>query len=166
MASDKDRKSGAANALNKFLEKDWREQQKLSGTLPKRKHKKPEKEVEKACVDWMRKQGWVVEIYESKATLSNGVWRQQSMKAGTADCMGVMPDGTAVIVEFKAPGKLKTFWAERNQRQQEFLIERINLFAFACVTDSVKRLIDIYDCWRKLNDTQGRNYLMEKLEKV
>lgn len=166
MASNNDRKSGAAKALEKYLEKDWIEQQKLSGTIEKRKHGKPEKEVEKQCLEWMRAQNWEVEIYESKATQVNGVWRQQSMKAGHADCAGIMPDGTSVAVEFKAPGKLTTFNRGGNERQKDFIIKRIHMNGFSCVVDSVERLKDIYERWEKIrevNPTAAQQYLLSML---
>lgn len=166
MANEKDRKSGAANALNKFLEKDWREQQKMNGLIKKRTHGKPEKDVEKECVTWMRAQGWAIEIYESKATQVNGVWRQQSMKAGHPDSAGTMRDGTAVYVEFKAPGKLSTFKKLGNERQVAFIKERIEMNCFACVVDSVDLLKHIYDRWsalRSLGPLEAKRFLEEVL---
>jgi len=156
-----DYKKRVEEAMLKFHKKDLKEIEKLSGK--KKRNKKPEKEVESSCLEWMRAQGWVVQVIESKATLSNGVWRNQAVKAGNADCQGVMPDGVAIYVEFKAPGKLKTFWNERNQRQQDFITERINMFAFSCVVDSVELLSDIYRAWKALPQEKKRAYLLSRL---
>lgn len=153
-------------ALHKYLERDIKELNKLNGITQKRKHGKPEKEVEEACLIYMRSLGWEVQIIESKATQVNGVWRQQSVKAGNADCEGVMPDGNSVSVEFKAPGKLATFNQERNYRQKEFILRRINMNSFACVVDSADRLKEIYERWAKIkeiNPAEAKHYLLSML---
>lgn len=153
-------------ALNKFAERDNKEIQKLNGTIKKRKNQKPEKDVEKECLTWMRGMGWNVQIYESKATLSNGVWRNQAMAAGNADCQGVMPGGISVAVEFKAPGKLSTFRKEKNQRQIDFIEDRISMGGFACVVDSVSMLKTIYNNWldkKLLGDEDAIEYLFDAL---
>ena len=132
---------------------------------------KPEKEVEKACLKWMREQGWTVAIYESKSTYdpNRGRYISQSMKAGNADCMGHLPGGIGVIVEFKAPTKLSTFAAEKNHRQQEFVKQKIDAGCFACVTDSVERLRDIFALWSYKRSQRGiedsQRYLHEMLPK-
>jgi hypothetical protein len=134
-------------------------------------NKKPEKEVEKACLAWMREKGWTVAIYESKATYSEAAGRyvSQSMKAGNADCMGHLPGGIGVVVEFKAPAKLSTFAAEKNYRQQEFIKAKIDAGCFACVTDSVERLAEIFAVWSQKRSSHGideaARYLHEQLPK-
>lgn len=153
-------------ALNKFAERDNRELQKLNGTIKKRKNSKPEKDVEKECLTWMRSQGWKVQIYESKATQVGGVWRQQAMQAGNADCQGVMPGGISVAVEFKSRGKLSTFRKEKNQRQIDFIEDRISMGGFACVVDSVLMLQTIYNNWldkKLLGDEDAIQYLFDAL---
>lgn len=168
-----DRKKRVTDALNRYYEKQDREIRKLNGlSEPRRKNEKPEKEVEKACLEWMRsdKQNWSVEIYEAKATYdpSKGIYRQQSMKAGVCDCMGTLPDGISVAIEFKAPGRLSTFNSERRFKQRKFIVDKINSNAFACVVDSVDRLVTIYERWRELRAANvdfgvARNYLLSML---
>ncbi|MFN9972690.1 MAG: hypothetical protein ACK58T_22650 [Phycisphaerae bacterium] len=161
-----DYKKRIEKALNKFAERDNRELQKLNGTIKKRKNAKPEKDVEKECLTWMRGRGWNVQIYESKATQVNGVWRQQAMQAGNADCQGIMPGGVSVAVEFKAPGKLATFNRPQNQRQIDFIEDRITMGGFACVVDSVSLLQHIYETWldkKLISDEEAISYLLEVL---
>lgn len=133
--------NGARKALDNFYAKTAK---KLRGKT--RKNASPEKEVEKECVHWMRVQGWSVEIYSAKATYDprRGVWRNQSMKAGTCDCQGVAPGGIFAAIEFKSPGRLSTFNQPKNYRQKEYILNKINVGAFACVVDSVNRLREIY----------------------
>jgi len=152
--------------LDRLAEKELKTIAKLNGTAKKRKNEKPEKLVEKACVDWMRNQGWKVEIYESKATQVNGIWRNQAIKAGTPDCQGVTPDGLAIAVEFKAKGKLKTFTNPKNYRQQEFIKSRINMGAFAAVVDDVETLKKIYEEWeikRRIEPQLAKLFLLKCL---
>ena len=120
---------------------------------PKRRNKSPEKdEVQKPCMSWMRASGWDVEVYEAKATFDprRGVWRNQAMRAGVCDCQGITPKGEPVYIEFKARGRLKTFWLLKNFNQQEFLISKINFGAFGVVVDSSDLLQRLYTKWSEL----------------
>lgn len=134
---------------------------------PQRKNQSPEKDlVATPCLQWMRAQGWQVEVYESKATYNpfQKRWRSSSAKPGTPDCMGIMPDGTAIATEFKAPRKLYTL----SEEQRVFLTERIKMNAFACVTDSVDRLKELFKKWNDLRyctPLKAQEYLLDALPK-
>lgn len=152
------------NAIHNFTK---REERKSSG--PSRKNQKPEKEVEKLCLEYMRALKWDVNIFEAKATFDpkRGVYRQQSMKSGIADCMGSLPDGIECAIEFKAPGKLYTFAYPRNEKQQIFIQRKIMSNCFAVVVDSVERLDTIYKRWREHRDANdldfARMYLLSMI---
>lgn len=118
----------------------------------------------------MRARGWVVSIYEAKATYDprRGTYRQQAMKAGNADCMGVMPGGIGVAIEFKAPGKLSTFCRRGNEAQVDFIRERIQMGSFACVVDSASLLAEYVERWLellKVSTYEAQNYLFSALPK-
>lgn len=149
---EQERKARGRAAVERYLQK---QEPKAAG--PSRHYEKPEKEVEKACLKWMRERGWNVAIYESKATFNEKAGRfiSQNMKAGTADCMGHLPDGIGVVVEFKAPKRLSSYAAEKNHRQQEFVKQKIDAGCFACVTDSVERLADIFAMWQYKRSERG-----------
>lgn len=137
-------------------------------TRIKRKNSKPEKLVEAECLVWMRAQGWDVAIYESKATWNKSAQRytNTALKAGTSDCMGTTNEGLAVYIEFKAKGRLSTFANEKNFRQQDFLISKINHGAFACVVDSVHLLSAYYIQWtqrRSVDVATAKIFLVEQL---
>lgn len=157
-------KKGAKNAVEKYL---LRQEKEAAG--PTRRNQKPEKEVEKACLEWMRARGWVVAIYESKSKFdpSRGRYISQTMKAGTADCMGNLPDGIECIVEFKAPGRLSSFASEKNMKQQLFLQRKIQTNCFAAVVDSVARLELIFKSWQQKRSAgdlyEARMYLLSML---
>lgn len=136
---------------------------------PTRRNLKPEKGVETECLLWLRLHGFDMQVYEAKATYDprSGHYRQQSMKAGTVDCQGIDSEAHACFIEFKAPGKLSTFWLDRNYRQQEYLISKIERGAFGCVVDGVSLLRDIYMNWRNIKKANGLlpavNYLKSRL---
>lgn len=152
------------DAINKFS------QTQLDKNKPKESrahYEKPEKEVEKSCLEWMRSGGWSVQIFEAKATFDpkRGVWRQQAMRAGVCDCMGNDKDGQSVVIEFKAKGKLSSFNRPGNYKQRQFITDKINTNSFACVVDSKERLEQIYTKWRELR-AQGldaKAYLISML---
>jgi len=157
----KQNRQSTLDALNKFSEKAARELAPKKKRMP---YAKPEKEVEKACLKWMRDRGFSVDVFEAKATYNPraGAWLQQSMKAGVVDIMGSTNLGIMLAVELKAPAKLKTL----RENQRLFLIEKIAANAFACVTDSVARLADIYNTWlgyRYVDQEKARAYLMSML---
>lgn len=164
-----DHKRRVQAALEKFAAKDLKEIDKIQGKG--RKNASPEKDlVATPCMAWMRQQGWSVDIFESKSTYDprRGVYRQQSMKAGISDCLGTLPDGIQIIIEFKAPGRLSTFNKDGNHRQREFVIEKIRLNAFACVVDSLEMLQKIYFNWEAIryqDKAKARAYLTESLPK-
>lgn len=140
-----ERRKSTETAFGKFYEN---QNKKSKG--PQRKNTKPEKEVEKACLEWMRKAGWQVEIFEAKATYNPhaGIWMQQGMKDGTADCLGSNEQGIAVAVEFKAPGCRVA--SRLRDKQREFLVKKINGNNFAVVTDSVAYLEKTYNRWLEI----------------
>lgn len=170
---ESDHKKRVADALHRYFEKEDRKYGGTPASKPRQKrNEKPEKLVEKACLDWMRKQNWLVEIYEAKSTFSESRqrWVGASMKAGTSDCMGSLPNGIGVAIEFKAPGKLSTFNSEKRTLQRNFIVNRINSNNFACVVDSVDRLQLIYQTWRDLRESNSdlnasREYLISMLPK-
>lgn len=162
------KKDTTRRAVERYLERQLkRESNELK---PPRKNQKPEKLVEKACLDLMRGWGWKVRIYESKATWDPRArcYRQQSMSAGNADCMGNMADGRSVAIEFKAKGKLTSYNRDSNYRQREFIHEKIKSNVFACVVDSAEMLTEIYQHWQTRligGEQSAQNYLFDMLPK-
>lgn len=162
-----DKKDGVRRALEKYSQNEIKKYAPKKPRLKRNKH--PERDlVQKPCVEWMRMQGWIVKIYESKATWNPNQQRymQQAMAAGHADCMGNTLEGLMLAIEFKAPGKLKTFTKDGNQRQIEFIIEKIESNCFACVVDSLERLQHIWKNYCEVK-TKGldvaRAYLLAEL---
>lgn len=166
IAMKKNTRQSTVDALNKYYSRLAKEQMPKE---PRAANEKPEKEVEKECTEWMRERGWSVQIFEAKATFDpkRGVWRNQSMKAGTCDCLGNTAQGESVAIEFKAKGRLSSFNRPDNHKQREFITDKINTNAFACVVDSKDRLEAIYIRWAELKAgghiEEARKYLILKL---
>jgi len=159
MSDEPDYKERVRKAIFEYTEKIKKKQKG-----PTRRNAHPEKDVERACLALMRSWGWSVEIYEAKATFDprRGVWRQQAMKSGTVDCMGVTQSGIAVAVEFKAPGRLSTL----RDNQRDFLIKRINQYAFAAVVCGPEILTEYRKGWELLRSAsldESRDYLLSVL---
>lgn len=163
----KEYRKSTLDAINNYIDRVSKSQVSRDRKMH---YGKPEKEVEKACTAWMRARGWKVDIFEAKATWNQQAdrWTQQSMKAGVCDCLGNTEYGIGVAVEFKAPKRLTTFNADKNYRQRDFIIDKINSFTFACVTDSVERLSEIYLNWSSLRSSSpeaAKQYLLSMLPK-
>jgi len=163
----KDYRQSTIDAINAFHQKQVKKNRPKSS----KQKGKPERDLtEIPCMAYMRSLGWTVEIYEAKSTYDprRNIWRNQAMKAGTCDCMGTLPNGIAVAVEFKAPGRLSSFNSDKRYKQRQFIIDRINANTFACVVDSKEKLQHIYENWQKLRDNfddlkPARDYLMDML---
>lgn len=161
MSSPKDR---ALKALENHHRKLANKQIKFT-----RRNGKPEKEVERFCLQWMRERNWDVQILESKAVYNANAGRYlrtMSVSAGTCDCIGTLPNGLFVAIEFKAPGRLATFASDRNHLQRDYIINKIKSGCFACVTDSAARLEKIYNAWLEalqVSPEKGKDTLLSFL---
>ena len=132
------------------LEKHHAKQIKTRRTKP---NGKPEKAVEKSCLDWLRGNGFSVNVVESKAVFNAQAGRYIRGQAdqGFADCVGCFNNGLAVFIEFKAPGRLATL----RPAQKAFLREKIDCGAFAVVADSVDRLKEAWATFTDIRRTEG-----------
>jgi hypothetical protein len=132
-----------------------------------RKNDKPEQLVVSTCIKWMRAQGWDAHTIESKAQWDKDqeIYRAKAAPVGFSDCVGCLPNGCAVFVEFKAKGKLSTL----KDHQRIFLEGKINKNCFACCVDSVDQLEKTYKGWRDLKNrgqhVDARQFLLELLPK-
>lgn len=115
---------------------------------------------------WMQSKGWSMQIYESKAKFINGRWAQSGLAFGTSDAQGNTDLGHAAYVEFKAPGRLSSYNAEKNFRQRAYIEGKILTNAFAVVVDSAWRLSEIYEAWVEVRESGhelARSYLFAVL---
>ncbi len=129
-----------------------------------RKNKKPEKDVEKSCLKWMRGHGMNVDIIEAKGGYNNA-YNVIPVKAGFSDCVGNDNLGRALYIEFKSKGNKNRLM----EHQRQFLLNKIHTNSFAIVCDSVDHLSNSYNIWAGLYDygkyERAREFLLSLLPK-
>ncbi len=155
-------------ALFAYLDRSEKERIKLhpNKASAKKANGKPEKLVEKDCMAWLIKNGFDVQVIESKAVLRGGEWRQAGAAFGTCDILGTSPYGEAVFIELKALGKRCTFWRSGNDRQTEYLVSKIKANAFAVVVDNshdLDRWFHAWRGWKLVGLDRAREYLTDLL---
>jgi len=129
---------------------------------PQRKNKKPEKQVEKDCLKWMRENGFDVDIIEASGERNE--FGAIAVKSGYSDCSGNDSFGRAVYVEFKAPGR--AVFSSVRPGQIKFLKRKIETNCFAVVVDSAKVLENYYRAWINVGMTRGRDGAREYLKDI
>lgn len=149
----------AKDALLKYHQR----QLKSTKRTPRKKNKKPEKVVEKDCLDWLDKHGFSINVVESKAVYSKaaGNYIRGQTVAGFPDLVGNDKDGHAVFIELKAPGKRSTI----RPAQVDFLLNKIKTNCFAVCVDSVAYLSTAYALWSELEGENAKEYLHSLLPK-
>lgn len=151
-----DHKKNIQNALDKYLNKQIKKSQ------PTKKYSKPEKEVEKVVLQYLRQKEFLVFVVESKAVYSEKSSRYLSgqLTPGFSDVVGLTPHGQFVAVELKAKGRLSTL----RPAQYEFLRSVILNHGFAVVVDSVERLEMIMEEYLQTPGLMNkRTYLLSQL---
>lgn len=129
------------DALNKFYNKQLTKNVKKKT----RKNKKPELEVEKAVTKWLRSNGFSCDVVDASTydAGSGGKFQDVKITAGFTDIVGADRFGFACYIELKAAGKRSAL----KDHQREFITAKIHNNAFACVTDGVEHLSDLYNRW-------------------
>ena len=128
---------------------------------------KPEKRVEQEVMWWLTRNGFWVNIYDSKATYSkrkSAYTRNPGIVTGHPDLLGLSPDGILVAVELKAPGKLETVTLD----QYNFVRRVIDNHGFAAVIDSQSRLQELWDMYKSLHSislSEASKFLRASLPK-
>lgn len=124
-----------------------------------KKNAKPEAVVETQLLAYMRGLGWSMDKVEAKAVFSKKANRYLRGPAapGFSDLVGNMPDGRAVFVEVKAPGRRSSL----REEQRVFLSEKIGTNAFAVVVDSVARLEELLAGFKRSSSPKA--YLLNAL---
>lgn len=154
-------KDSTRQALYKYLDKQ------IKQSKPKRKNKKPEKDVQYAVEQWLEKNGFDYDIVESKSVYheASGRYLHSQTTVGFSDIVGNDSHGIACFIELKAPGRRSTL----RERQRDFLTKKIKSNCFAVVVDSPKLLADYYDEWieirRKKSKEGARQFLLSLLPK-
>lgn len=152
----------AKDALAKFCERHAKDLERDS--RPRRKNAKPEFAVKKAVMRWLADNGFAVNAIEARAVFNpaSGRYLNGQTDPGVSDILGVAPNGIAVAIELKAPGRRSTLKAH----QREFLLKRIELGAFAVCVDSAECLELIWNDFihrRQMEPQLGKAALLRHL---
>lgn len=96
-------------------------------------------------LNYLKLINWSVDIVEAKGVYneSAGRYLHGKTRPGFSDICGNMPNGIAIWIEVKAPGKRKTIRVE----QYQFLIEKISSNCFAIVCDGIDYFKYIFNEW-------------------
>ena len=129
-----------------------------------KKNSKPEEIFKKQILAYLLRNGFDIDVIESKAVYSQKLRRYMHSQAtpGMSDLIGNDPSGHACFIELKAPKKLKTL----RENQRMFLVRKIESNAFACVVDSIEMFVQIYSDWKhyKLQgEFEARQFLLNML---
>ena len=155
-------------ALEKYSRKAMGVKREKKDKPKKVSGRAPEKQVEQEILQWCKKRGFDVSVVESKAVYSRSAGRylRGQTEAGFSDLVGVDANGRAVFIELKAVGKRKTL----KPHQYDFLLRKIRLGAFACCTDSVHHINELYSIFNNLlnncdNTELAKQHLADDLPK-
>lgn len=132
------------------------------------RNNKPEKIVENNVIWWLQRNGFSVDVYDSKATFSVASQRykkSKNMKIGTPDLLGVSPEGFFVAIELKAPGKEEVC----SFLQRQFLVDKIERNGFGLVVSDISFLQETWLTWLNLRksskDDEAKKLLKSLLPK-
>lgn len=112
---------------------------------------KPEKRIESLIRGWCLQNRIWVEIFDSKAVFSKASGhykRNQGLRVGCPDMLGLNSQGLFVAIELKAPGKETLCSLE----QWQFLERVIQQNGFGAVCSSVESLDCLYQEWLSKRD--------------
>jgi hypothetical protein len=145
MASDV--KERIQNIIEAQCEKDAKPK------LVSKKKQFPERKVQHEIHKWAKVRGWSLDVVDASSAWNSATesYSKTFVQSGFPDSVGCMPTGRAVYIEFKAPGKRNNL----KPHQREFLVNKINLNAFACCSDSVDHLSKLYASWLHLGKEFG-----------
>lgn len=146
-------------SVKKAIESYCEKQLKKSQAKRKKKNEKPEKALEKEVMLWLKQNKFTCNVVESKAVFSQKAQRYLNSQAipGMADIVGNGPDGVAVFIELKAPGKLGTI----RPAQYEFLMTKIESNCFAVCIDSVLLLERMVKMWAMLKTPETKQMFLK-----
>ena len=130
---------------------------------PKRKNKKPEKEVEKEIMEWAQDNGIYLHVIEA-SSYDPRLGRKGLSKAesGFPDLVGNTNEGQSLYIELKAVDRRSTV----SESQRLFLENKIDQSCFAVVVDSRQRLEQYWKGFFSHKEVEARKtYLRDCLPK-
>jgi len=110
---------------------------------PRRKrHRKPERAIQKAILVWLRTQGCLVAVTDAGAAYRAGSFGADTVPAGWPDITGLLPDGRFIGIECKAPrGRQSTV----QKRMAQEICRRQGIYILARGVEDVQKGIEDAD---------------------
>lgn len=132
---------------------------------PKRNNKKPEKEVEKQVLVWLKQNNFCCDVVEAKATFSvaSNRYTGRAASPGMSDIIGNTSNGLAVFIELKAPGR--RVGSALREDQRAFLTRKIQSGCFAVVADSAEYIDRVWKHYLTLSQEEKISYLLNEIPK-
>lgn len=129
-----------------------------------KRNSKPEEIFKRQILAYLLRNGFDIDVIESKAVYSQRLRRYMHSQAtpGMSDLVGNDPNGHACFIELKAPKKRSTL----RDNQRMFLMRKIESNAFACVVDSIEMFVQFYSDWKHYkskDEFQARQFLINML---
>jgi len=122
---------------------------------------KPEKEVEKEILSYAPLYGFDLTVVDSANVFSHST-KKFTRRMTSEVCSDLIGNNGpyACFIELKAKGKLSQFNTPKNIKQKLFIMRKIQSGSFACVVDSMHRLMHIWKLW---NDAQTQEEKIKTL---
>lgn len=141
-----------------LLDQEMRRQKRRPG----RKNQRPEKDLERQVLEWAQVQGLDLHVVESKAVYSKAAGRylRGQTASGMPDLIGTYR-GLSVWIELKAQGRRGTL----KEHQFVFLLGKAKAGCFACCTDSVDHVSNLFLNWLALDESSRIKLLLNDLPK-
>lgn len=151
-------KESTKMALENYLKKQIQQTKTI-----KPKNKKPEKELEKQMLPFLKSLGIFAWVVDSSAVYSASAGRYLYSQAdvGCPDIIGVNHLGLFVAIELKSPGRRSSL----KEHQRDFLTRLIQHNSFACCSDSVSHFSSLYSSWLTTPLENRQAMLMQDLPK-
>jgi hypothetical protein len=108
---------------------------------------------------WAKNNGFDLSVVDTSA-----VWNPMAGRYLRRQASESLPDlignwgNISVWIELKAPKKRSAINQQKHQR--DFLVRKINQGCFACVTDGVEHLSELFSKWKKAVDHAERRAIL------
>ncbi|MGC9455227.1 MAG: VRR-NUC domain-containing protein [Phycisphaerae bacterium] len=106
---------------------------------PRRKRRKPELAVQKACLAYLRERGALMAVTDAGAAHRAGAYFGSAVPRGWPDITGVLPGGRFIGVECKAPNGRQSPAQKAMQRE---IRSRGGLYVLARSTDDLTKQLE------------------------
>ncbi|HET6441301.1 MAG TPA: VRR-NUC domain-containing protein [Phycisphaerae bacterium] len=106
---------------------------------PRRRRRKPERNVQRACLAWLRARGALVAVTDAGAAYRAGAFFGDAIPAGWPDITGLLPNGRFIGIECKSPKGRQSAAQKAMEREVR---NRNGIYILARCVEDVERGIE------------------------